>query len=350
MSLPERVEIHLDGTREKRGRTEVSSAIIGLLIVAVIYFGGQILLTLIAVVPSIFTGPANAATGVDDVEWFLEHVKDELRVAILLSQFLFMLVPTIFIVKRWHTGSVTKYIRLRIQPVGASIVAVVATLGIVPVGSYVASRLTRALEIPDDFAQATLALFSANSLAEYILLLVIVAVTPAICEEVFFRGYVQRTMERAVGWRAFIIVGVIFGLFHLQPVGLVATVIMGIAFGYFYYRSRSLMPAMLAHFANNAMVVSLLYFDITIGEINLATSSELPFIWVVLVLPIGVAALVVFHWMTGNVPEELLAVVSEEPGLDRAGARWSVDRPNYDSRLPGAADGPQVPGPTGEPQ
>lgn len=314
MSLVERTEILLDGTRERRGLGEVPSALIGLLLVGVIYFAGQLLLTLIAVVPAIFSSVAEMPDETDEVSWFLSQVTTELRVAILLSQILFMLLPTVYLVRRWHSRDVHSYLRVKSRPVAASLVAMVATLGIVPVGSYVASRLSRALDIPDDFAQATLALFSADSLPEYLFLLVVVAVTPAICEEIFFRGYVQRTMERAMSWRAVIIVGIIFGLFHLQPIGLAATIIMGITFGYFSFRSRSLLPAMFAHFANNAMVVSLLYFDVSIGDVNLATSDEIPFSWVLLMLPVGLAGLALFHFMTRNARDEILVYpVVEDP-------------------------------------
>ncbi len=331
-----RITIILNGTRETLGRSLVASSIIGLLAIGLIYFAGQILLTIFAAVPTLVAGEPDPSFSADDTRWFFAQVTDELRVAILLSQFLFMLVPVVVLVRRWHTVDVAKYIRLRPRPLLASFAAVIATFGIIPFGTYVAGELTSRMEIPNELAELTLALFTANSLGEFVFLLVVIAVTPAICEEVFFRGFVQRTLERAYSWHSVIIVGVLFGLFHLQPVGLVATTIMGIAFGYFYYRSRSLLPSMLAHFANNALVVSLIYFDPIVNGVHIGTSDVIPFSWVLISLPFGLGGLALFHLMTRHTPEEVLLRVTDEENHPDTKPFPPDDFPGADIDNPGA--------------
>ena len=88
---------------------------------------------------------------------------------------------------------------------------------------------------------------------------VVVCVTPAICEETLFRGYVQRTLERRIGARSLFVAGILFGLYHMRPLDLISLSLFGIMVGFFAYRSKSLLPGIAAHFTNNLIVVLSLY-------------------------------------------------------------------------------------------
>ncbi len=94
-----------------------------------------------------------------------------------------------------------------------------------------------------------------------IIVLFHVAFVPAICEEILFRGYVLRSFEKSWGVTAAIIVsGLIFGMFHLQLTHLFPLAIIGILLGYITWVSQSIIPAMAAHFLNNAGSVLLIKF------------------------------------------------------------------------------------------
>ncbi|MFQ5632961.1 MAG: type II CAAX prenyl endopeptidase Rce1 family protein, partial [bacterium] len=75
---------------------------------------------------------------------------------------------------------------------------------------------------------------------------------------------------------------------------------LGLLFGYFYYRSRSLLPSMAAHFANNFIVVLILYKAPQLSGVELATSRQIPVLWAALTLPIGIACVYFFHKLTSN--------------------------------------------------
>lgn len=93
------------------------------------------------------------------------------------------------------------------------------------------------------------------------LTLISIAVLPAICEELFFRGFMQSVLTRWLGGHAGAIVqGILFSLFHGQVYGFIPRVIMGVAFGYMRKYTGSLMPGMVAHFVNNAVGVLALYY------------------------------------------------------------------------------------------
>ncbi len=88
----------------------------------------------------------------------------------------------------------------------------------------------------------------------FVLLTVVhVALVPAICEEVMFRGYIMRMFEKNWGVIAAIVVsGFIFGAYHLRISQLLPLAMMGIMLAWLTIKSGSLLPAIVAHFVNNA--------------------------------------------------------------------------------------------------
>jgi len=97
-------------------------------------------------------------------------------------------------------------------------------------------------------------------------MIVIMAVFPAICEEVVFRGVTYYTFERFGTARiAILLSGIIFGLFHIDPIRIPITIGMGIALAYACWRSKSIFVPMLMHFCNNAYsaVISALSSQLT---------------------------------------------------------------------------------------
>ncbi len=85
----------------------------------------------------------------------------------------------------------------------------------------------------------------------------VLALTPALCEEIFFRGYVQRQAERGLGVAGGILFsGIVFGLYHLRFSQVLPLAALGVFMAYLTWRTGSIWPAALAHFANNALAVA----------------------------------------------------------------------------------------------
>ena len=87
-------------------------------------------------------------------------------------------------------------------------------------------------------------------------LALLIGVTPAICEELLFRGYVQTRLNVSFGPAIGIVASsLLFAVFHIDPVHVVAVLPLGLFLGCVAWRSGSLLPAMLGHFVNNAVSV-----------------------------------------------------------------------------------------------
>ncbi len=88
--------------------------------------------------------------------------------------------------------------------------------------------------------------------------LLLMAVTPAICEEALFRGPILRGLAtRLSPLAAAVLTGVFFGLFHFDVWRFLPTGLLGVILSLIAWRARSIVPAMLAHAVNNGCLVVL---------------------------------------------------------------------------------------------
>lgn len=91
--------------------------------------------------------------------------------------------------------------------------------------------------------------------------LILIALMPAVCEELMFRGYMLTAFKNRMKLPvAVIIVSVFFGMTHMSLIRLLPTTILGIALAYAILNSESIMCSALMHFINNGFSVFLMYY------------------------------------------------------------------------------------------
>ncbi|HET6147142.1 MAG TPA: ABC transporter permease subunit/CPBP intramembrane protease [Polyangia bacterium] len=127
-----------------------------------------------------------------------------------------------------------------------------------------------------------------RSLALTILLM---AVTPAICEEALFRGPILRGLATRVSpLAAAALTGLLFGLFHFDLWRLVPTGLLGVLLSLIAWRAGSIVPSMLAHAINNGCLVMLAQLGLDERAETLGTAAEVAlFATAVAVLATGAA-------------------------------------------------------------
>ena len=296
--------IELNGSWEKKGRSISAAAYAVLLGIGVLYFNVQsiVMMMLVVIYQAIFQVKVSGDF-IERMNSFTEILKIPILITLVISQFVFMFYPAIWIVKRWHTTEIKKYLRIRWCSFREIILAVLITVSMLPFCYYVSYLLLDSLEIPEVIRNMGSQLFTANSVFELIMLILVIAVTPAICEEVFFRGYVQRTLERTNGMKSFIITGIVFGLFHFQPLSLISLSILGVLFSFFYYRSKSIFPSAAAHFTNNFIAIMLLYLSSHSMLGSNLEEGNIPLLWVLLSTIVAAALIVIYVKITAK-PDE----------------------------------------------
>ena len=129
--------------------------------------------------------------------------------------------------------------------------------------------------------------------------LLIVAVMPAICEEMFFRGFIltsfknnQKSYKGAI-----IFSGILFGIMHMDFIRIIPTSILGISFAYAVCKSNSIGVGMFMHFLNNGFAVivthmsSKLVQNVNSSELTYLSISQISLIFIISLMFISLAVL-----------------------------------------------------------
>ncbi len=197
-----------------------------------------------------------------------------MRVVSILGQFLFLLLPSVFLA-RLQGWEVKKLFRLNL-PDWREVLLVLAAVSALQIVMQVylvgQDWLMQHILMPETLKPMIeqikkmindlyTKLVFARSPLELGFIVIVIGLTPAICEEALFRGIVQGSFEKGMkaGW-SIILSGCIFAMFHLNPFAFVPLSVLGIYFSFIVWRGDSIYLAMIAHFFNNSMAAVFLYF------------------------------------------------------------------------------------------
>ncbi len=213
-------------------------------------------------------------------------------VANTIGQVFALAIPTMLIA-RLHTGYVASFLRVRLPDIKILVLATIGLIGFFPVVQWL-GELNASLPFPEfirEFEKMMLEPIE-KLLAEQGALgfnIATIAITPAICEELLFRGYVQRQAERSMGafW-GICFTGVVFGMYHLQPTKVVPLAALGIFLGYLTWRSGSLVPAILVHFLNNGIAVLIGTYAANRPDLSLEDLENLDIPWYIILLGVAI--------------------------------------------------------------
>ncbi len=195
-----------------------------------------------------------------------------IRVVLSFGQFMFILAPAIVLVMLKGDNLRETFRLTKPQP----LVLILSLAGIIVVQPFLQSLIyfqnellfsipgTDAMkslkDIFDSLEQTTLGLVKADSFPEFLLVLFVIAVTPAISEEFLFRGLVFFNFEKVYSpVKAMVLTGTIFALFHFHPFNLVPLIVLGVFLTFSAYASGSIYTAVACHFLNNFISAAAVY-------------------------------------------------------------------------------------------
>lgn len=117
-------------------------------------------------------------------------------------------------------------------------------------------------EKEESLMRMTMTLITVHSYWDFFVNLIMIAVLPAIGEELFFRAGLQGAINKMFlnPHVAIWVTAIIFSAIHMQFYGFLPRMLLGAGFGYLYYFSGSIWYAILAHFINNAYAVCAAFY------------------------------------------------------------------------------------------
>jgi membrane protease YdiL (CAAX protease family) len=150
----------------------------------------------------------------------------------------------------------------------------------------------------DEMARTTVLLLTVRQPLDFFVNLLMIAILPAIGEELMFRGGIQRAFLRMFNnpHVAIWLTAIIFSAIHVQFFGFFPRLLLGALFGYIYFWTKSLWYTMFAHFLNNGYSVCIaLYMQKHNMPLD-STENSTNFHWYGYLLSFIFTALLIFYF------------------------------------------------------
>jgi len=145
---------------------------------------------------------------------------------------------------------------------------------------------------------ATEKMLNVDTVGGLLLNMVVVALIPAIGEEMTFRGVLQQSLTRKMNPHvAILLSAAIFSFIHFQFYGFLPRMFLGVLLGYMFYITGSLWTSILMHFLNNGTAV-LLYYLNNKGIINIDVEhfGAMESVWLIVLSAVLTSGLIVWSW------------------------------------------------------
>lgn len=169
------------------------------------------------------------------------------------------------------------------------------------------------LELPLSIQRSLLEIQVVRSLPELLLGLLAIALAPALCEELFFRGFAFTGLYAHYGPRMAVPgTALLFALAHFNPWQLPALLLFGLFLGLLAYWTHSIYPAILAHLINNLISFAEVNLRAHLGLEELAPFHHLPLPLVLLSLLILAGGLFLLRRQPTIIPLPLRQLPSIE--------------------------------------
>lgn len=222
------------------------------------------------------------------------------RVLNTLASFLVFCLPAL-ILGKIVTRSPFKYLgfQLKMSSKQVLLVLMIAFVGLVLSGALgelnqaiplPAKWLSAAKEAEAKYKESMMAMATMRGLGDYILALLVMAMAPALFEEILFRGALQQIF---VGWTrnsflGILLASVLFSAIHFSYFGFLPRTALGLILGYVFYYSKNLWLNILIHFLYNGIIVTQLFVANKQGkQIEKVMDESMP-IWLGLIAVIGI--------------------------------------------------------------
>jgi uncharacterized protein len=204
------------------------------------------------------------ATSMHKLDWSRPEVISGMKVIQALSSVLIFFLPAFIFALIVYGGKATNFLGLKPAQLKPTYILAIVLIVVAFPFVFWLGEVNQLISLPkwmgdleqEATKQMQQFLKASNSL-EVLINVIIIALLPAICEEICFRGALQRIMIHITknAWAGIIVTSILFSALHLQFQGFLPRMFLGMILGAIYWYSGSLWPSILAHFVNNAIQV-----------------------------------------------------------------------------------------------
>ena len=238
-----------------------------------------------------------------------------LRYLLIIQDISLLIIPSVIILLMMKPEPAGRLNELKIPQLKEVGLIVILAFCIFPVTSFT-GQINSAMHLPqwlsgvekwmaekENHADSILNQVLASPTFSIMLLnLFIIAILPAIGEELFFRGVLQKIFSKLFksGHIAIWFTAFIFSTIHFQFFGFIPRFILGLVFGYLFFWSGTLWLPVISHFVNNAVPVIMTFIQ-GIEKVNAPIETSLWKQLLTLPLPITIGLLILFYFRNNNI-------------------------------------------------
>lgn len=224
----------------------------------------------------------------------------------LISQHLSLfIIPGIILLYLLRPPSQINYPELKIPDLAEIVYIIIIAFCLFPL-TGITGELNSGMDLPEwlsgienwmrekeDMAEQVFNLvMTPGSIGTFVTSMIMIAILPAIGEELIFRGIFQRIFTRMLrsGNLAVFITAFLFSALHFQFYGFIPRFILGLVYGYLFLWSGTLWLPVIAHFINNAVPLIATYIQ---NHESLFSPVEIPVWKQLIILPLPLLAITI---------------------------------------------------------
>ncbi|MFL0250867.1 CPBP family intramembrane glutamic endopeptidase [Clostridium neuense] len=194
-------------------------------------------------------------------------IKFTVASSLLTTQLMFLILPVIiyFIITRQSIKETLRFNKIKIRSIG--LIAVMGFL-FVPVGMFL-GQVTSFF-----FYNNVQDVFNKLQSLPLGLMLGVVALTPALCEEITMRGVVLSGYNGSKLWKAALINGFLFAVLHLNPPQFLYALVLGVMLAYVVRITNSIFASMIIHFIFNGTNTLLSWWSMKVNSTAAIKKSQ----------------------------------------------------------------------------
>ncbi len=228
-----------------------------------------------------------------DINLLNDSSSGVLRFTLFLNQFFLFLLPSLVYLIFIEGKNAFNFLRFQKLPslytIFLGILFLVVSYPLVNLVNYINSFIPLAEWMTtneDQVAEMLQKIILTDAYSVMILNVCLIAILPAIAEELVFRGIAQNNFEKILnnGHMSVWLSALLFSLIHFQFEGFLARMVLGAVLGYSYYLTRNFWVPVFLHFLNN--LIPLLALSMWEVDLTNMENSDISFNWFLLILPI----------------------------------------------------------------
>jgi membrane protease YdiL (CAAX protease family) len=169
---------------------------------------------------------------------------------------LFVLLP--LGITAYYRISLVETFRLRLPPARGWVAAILLGCSSWAIAHQFLAFQTRLAPPSEALGEAFKLIETQLAAAPLWQVILLLAVVPAVAEELFFRGFLLSGLSQGMRkWPAIVLAGLIFGIFHFIMDRVPVTTLLGICLAYLCWQTRSIWPGILFHMLHNGLLMTL---------------------------------------------------------------------------------------------